>query len=144
MKSELELLCDKKKVTIKSYYGGVPQNENFPNSHPYKCVLRFKNRQLAVPFYMGEAHTQEPTAADVISCLISDTRAAEDYPDWVDFADAFGYLRESDAYSFHKSDIRLADQVRKAQKVHQECVKMAPRIRHFLGDDFDKFANAEH
>jgi hypothetical protein len=139
---DLEKLCTKKGIKITCEYGGASYNENFPNAHPYKRTLRKGDKQLTVPFYMGPAHSEEPTAADVLNCLISDTFAAENHNDWVSFAEEFGYLEKPSSYDYKPQ--KFTDQVRRAQKIYEQCVKMAPKVRHFLGNDFDALAGAEH
>ncbi len=47
--------------------------------------LRYKGRQMTTPFQMGSAHTGEPTAAQVLSCLISDNesvKGARTFEEW--------------------------------------------------------------
>src|SRR5262245_13757317 len=55
--SELQQLCDEKGVTITSTYGGTIPEGFSPDSHPYRCTLRYQGRRLTVPFFMGPAHT---------------------------------------------------------------------------------------
>jgi hypothetical protein len=123
--SQLEKLCADLGITCESKYGGeVPSN--FANAHPYLVTLHFKRRMLVVPFYMGSAHTVEPTSADVLYCLCSDTRAGELSFD--EFCSEFGYDSDS----------------RKAEAEWKACAAVAPRVRRFLGETFDDVANAEH
>ena len=127
--SELQALCDAKRVKIVSTYGAVkvPEGDNWmPGTHPYKCTLRYKGRRLTVPFFMGPANTREPTSADVLSCLISDATRAED--SFEDFCSNLGYDNDS----------------RKAEATFKACAAMGPKIRKLLGDDFDAFSRAEH
>jgi hypothetical protein len=70
MKSELTKLCEELGITATSVYGTTkPLPENFRDCHPYTVTLRFGRRRMTVPFYMGSAHTDEPTASDVLGCL---------------------------------------------------------------------------
>ena len=64
MVSELETLCIALRIRCEA--------------HPYKVTLRKGNRRLTVPFFMGPTHSSEPTAADVLSCIVSDAHAGED------------------------------------------------------------------
>ena len=127
MRSELERLCEKKHVRCEAQYGGVEVPEGWtPGTHPYKVTLRKGNRRLTVPFFMGPANEKEPTAADVLHCLVSDARMGE--MDFHEFCGEFGYDEDS----------------RKAEATHKQCVALAPRIRKFLGEDFEEFERAEH
>jgi hypothetical protein len=127
MVSELERLCEARRVKIESTYGAVELPEGWArDAHPYKVTLRYQGRRLTVPFFMGSAHTSEPSAADVISCLCSDARSGEQ--SFEDFAGEFGYDVDS----------------RKAEKTWRQCVATGPRVRRLLGADFEAFANAEH
>lgn len=93
---------------------------------PSKVTLRFKGRQLTVPFYMGPANTREPTTADVLACLCSDARFGES---------SFGDFC---------SDMGLDEDSRKAEATWRACVAMGPRVRQFLGAFFDDISGAEH
>lgn len=125
--SQLQVLCDKLGITCEAKYGAVePESKWERTAHPYKVTLRFKRRRLTTAFFMGSAHTSEPTAADVLACLVSDTSAGDQ--SFEDFCSDLGYNVDS----------------RKAERVYKACAKMAPRVRRFLGDDFDAVANAEH
>lgn len=123
---KLSTLCETLKITSKAVYGGEVPEGWTPGTHPYKVTLRFEGRRLTVPFFMGPAHTKEPTAADVLSSITSDARAGEQ--SFEDFCGDFGYDTDS----------------RKARATWKACEKMAPRVRKFLGDRFDEVANAEH
>ena len=125
--SELQALCDAKGVKIVSTYGAVEVPEGWmPGTPPYKCQLRYKGRSLTIPFFMGSANTREPSAADVLSCIISDATSGED--SFEDFCSNLGYDSDS----------------RKAEATFKACKKMGPKVRKLLGDDFDAFARAEH
>ena len=125
--SELSRLCDTLKIKCVAEYGGVEVPEGWtPGTHPYKCRMRFQGRAITVPFYCGPAITREPSAADVLYCLCSDTRAGEQ--DFGEFCSELGYDQDS----------------RKAERIWKACVRTAPKVRRFLGDNFDAVANAEH
>lgn len=127
MRSKLQNLCETKGVKCEAQYGGVELPEEWPRgSHPYKVVLKFGKRRLTVPFFMGACHSKEPTAADVLSCIVSDARAGD--MTFEEFCEEFGYDSDS----------------RKAEKVYAACKAIEPRVRRFLGVDFEEFENAEH
>ena len=127
MISELEKVCDSLGIRAESQYGAVEVPEGWtPGTHPYKVTLRFGRRRLTVPFFMGPAHSKEPTAADVLSCIVSDARSGE--LDFDEFCGEFGYDADS----------------RKAEQTWRACKAMAPRVRRFLGDAFERVEQAEH
>lgn len=127
MLSELDRLCEKLHIRIASVYGAVEVPEGWaPGTHPYKVTLYKSGRQLTTPFFMGPLNEREPTTADVLSCLMSDANSSE--LSFEEFCSDFGYDSDS----------------RKAEETWKSCVKIAPRLRRFLGDDFDAVANAEH
>jgi len=129
MTSALDRLCTAKGVRIESQYGGVEVPEGWlPGTHPYKVTLRYQGRQLTVPFYMGPANDHEPSAGDVLSCLIMDACSYENATDFEDFCRDFGYDTDS----------------RKAERIYKALEVQAPKVRRFLGDDFETFAEAEH
>ena len=91
----------------------------------WKVTLTYKNRKLTTPFYTG-ASIKEPTAADVLHCLISDAQSVGFSNGFEDWATSFGYDPDS----------------RKAEKTYSDCVDSAVKVRKFLGKDFDAFAKA--
>jgi hypothetical protein len=127
MTSELERVCERLRIKIVARYGGAEVPEGWtPGTHPYKVTLRMGNRRLTTSFFMGPAHTIEPTAADVLACLASDARGGENT--FEGFCADFGYDVDS----------------RKAEATYKACAKMAKRLPVFLGEHFDSVANAEH
>lgn len=124
--SQLQALCDKLGITATCKYGGELPEGFGRGAHPYQVTLKFKGRRLTTPFFMGAALTEEPSAADVLACLTSDVGAGE--MSFESFCGEFGYDVDS----------------RRAEKTWKACVKIAPKVRHFLGDHFDAVASAEH
>lgn len=127
MRSDLTALCEELKIRCRAEYGGVEVPEGWTHgTRGYKCCLTFKGRSLTVPFFMGPAHTAEPTAADVLACVCSDARADEQsFEEW---CSEYGYDADS----------------RKAEQTYKACAAMGPRVRRFLGDAFESVARAEH
>ncbi len=125
--SALDRLCEEKKLRAEVTYGLEPAPEGFaPGSSSWRVTLRYRRRRLTVPFYTGPAIEREPSAADVLSCIISDARAGEQ--DFEDFCSEFGYDNDS----------------RKAERTWKSCASMAPKVRQLLGEDFEEFERAEH
>ena len=125
--TDLEKLCETAGVTIVNKYG-APVNDNFRDANGWTCTLRYQGRRLTVPFYQGTAITHEPTAADVLYCLCSDATSVENASSFEDWCADFGYDTDS----------------RSAERIYKACERIAAKLRRLLGDDFDKFAGAEH
>jgi hypothetical protein len=129
MMSSLDRLCRNRGVKITSTFGGAEVPEGWtPGTHGYKCVLRYQGRQATVPFFMGPAHCKEPTAADVLHCLCSDTRSVDNARSFTDWCADFGYDSDS----------------RKAEATYSSCIKLGTKVKRLLGADFELFADAEH
>ncbi len=127
MTSELDRLCERKRVRAEVTYGCEPAPEGFAEgSSSWRVTLRYRGRRLTVPFYTGPAFEREPSAADVLSCIISDARAGEQT--FEEFCSEFGCDNDS----------------RKAERTWGACSAMAPKVRRLLGDDLDEFSRAEH
>lgn len=123
----LTRVCEELGIHATSVYGGAPIPDGWtPGTHAYKVTLRLGRRRLTVPFFMGPLHTREPTAADVLSCMVSDAFAGEQ--NFEGFCADFGYDVDS----------------RKAEATWKACAKTAPKLRRFLGTHFDAVASAEH
>jgi hypothetical protein len=82
--------------------------------------LRYQGRTMTVPFFTGSL-AGEPTTADVLDCLLSDSLSPESFSD---FCAEFGYDEDS----------------RRAEQTHKACLDMGRRVRQLLGSDFDTFA----
>lgn len=119
----MQNICSK--VKIEFSINNNPTNEWFKDSTAWNVTLTYKNRKLTVPFYTGAA-IKEPTAANVLYCLISDTQSVENSNGFEDWA----------VYSCYDPDSR------KAEKIYNDCVAYASQVRKLLGKDFDAFAKA--
>lgn len=97
-----------------------------PGTRGTKVRLAFGKRRLTVPFFQGPAHREDPSAADVLSCLVSDASSGEE--SFEDFCSSFGYDEDS----------------RKAEATWKACKRIAPKLKQFLGDAFERVSQAEH
>jgi hypothetical protein len=104
-----------------------PPDPEWKPTYAWSVTLTYQGRKLTTPFFTGEL-AGEPTAADVLSCLISDTMSYENAGSFEAWAPEYGYDPDS----------------RKAEAIYRACERQAPRVRRFLGDDFDEFAQLEH
>lgn len=141
--TELERLCRKYQITADSVPGAAepwPEQWIGQECHPWTVTLSWygpqgqrsakqKPRTLTVSFFQGPAHDREPTAADILSGLLLDAQAeGSNFEDW---CDDLGYDPDS----------------KRAARTYRECVRLARRVRLFLGSDqalIDELRAAEH
>lgn len=127
MKSELQILCDREKVTITSEYGKARSKpEGDWAHHSYRVTLRYRGRQISTDFFQGSGYSAEPTSADVLSSLMLDARSGRE--SFAMFCDDFGYEPDS----------------RKAHATWEACRKIVPRLQRFLNGKYETFESAEH
>ena|SRR3990167_2959418 len=135
--SDLDILC--KELNIKIFC--LPTHENpigqsdgwdrdMEAQHWSIKLERYaedgKRRTLTTFFSQGSAHKRPPSCADVLNCLVNDALSGE--MSFKEFCSEFGYDMDS----------------RSAEKIWQNCVEMAPRVRDFLGGKFDAVLECEH
>lgn len=97
----------------------------FDGATHWRVTLRFRGRRMTVPFSQGSAHTSEPTAANVLGCLLSDAISAdESFEEW---CDNLGFDTDS----------------RKAERTYKVVQAQSEKLKRLLGDDFDRFSQAE-
>ena len=125
---ELKDVCNSNGLRAGVRYGTTKRNLDpwQQQSHQYTVTLRLKRKSLTVPFFCGRGITEEPTAADVIGCLVMDAMLYDNARDLDDFCAELGYDSDS----------------RKAERQYRECGRMSARVHAFLGDAFDEFASA--
>ena len=132
--SDLDILCQE--LNIRMFC--LPSHEN-PNSqsewdaeakHWSVKLERYtedgKRRTFTTFFSQGSAFKNSPSCADVLNCLVNDATLGE--MTFKDFCSEFGYDEDS----------------RNAEKTWQICVKVAPKVREFLGKHFDAVLECEH
>ncbi len=128
MTTPMERLCEREGITIECEYGGAEVPSDWlPGTVGWKCTLTYNRRKLVTAYYTGPAIDQEPSAADVLSCLISDAAVA-DCPTFEHFCSDMGYDPDS----------------RRALAIYEACKVVAPKLLRFLGAQYDAFTRAEH
>lgn len=128
MMTTADKTCRKLGIRAECVYGAErpPVQGDWQPAHSWTVTLSWKGpppifdskapvRRITVPFYQGAGHSAEPTAADVLSCLILDASAA-DYDSFEQWAEDFGYDTDS----------------RKAERVYRACCETAKRLERFL------------
>ena len=105
-------------IKIIAEYGTVEVPEDFKQSDPWKVTLRMNGRQMTIPFFKGYGYGgAEPTAEEVLECLISDYSgwdSANDFKDWA-------------------SDLGLDTNSHKTKRTYQQVEKQSRKLKNFLG-----------
>lgn len=99
-----------------------PHMADAKNMNHFKVTLRRPGKQMTLYFSQGYGISGEPTAADVLNCLASDSSIVENARSFEDWASDLGYEPDS----------------RKAEKIFKTCEKQAERFKKFLGDELYK------
>ena len=110
-----------RKVTVKSEYLGINNDDNDWKHHAFKTTLKYKGKQMTVPFKMGTGCSGEPEVDTVMECLLSDAMLS-DYP-FGEWAVTLGYNPDS----------------RKAEGIYNQIQVQTKKLHNLLGDDFDQF-----
>lgn len=122
--------CERESVRIACETAEPPRDSDWPaDAFHWKVTLRCGGRRLTAEFHQGSAHTSEPTAADVLSCLVSDAASVESEDGFEGWAESLGYDTDS----------------RKAEHTYKACARIRDRVRRFLpSHDLFDLANMEH
>lgn len=118
-------------VTVRVDTKYMPDEQWDERAHHYKVTFEryvaaldtfydvAETRKVTFPFHTGSAHTTEPTAADVMECLLSDAATLTDITSFEDWANELGYDTDS----------------RKAERAYKAVVRQGERLAYLLGDD---------
>lgn len=90
-------------------------------ANQYTCTLKFDNRQMTIPYFMGPALSREPEINDVMQSLVSDYYCAQE-PTFEDFCASLGYDDDS----------------RKAEQIYKQCKRQSEKLEKLLGTEFDR------
>lgn len=95
------------------------------NMDPWTVTLRFRKRQMTVPFYTGlgcrDHGTGEPTARTVMECLLSDVGSFRGASNVDDFMDELGFSKPSEAI-----------------RCYEACRRVDGQMERFLRDELDE------
>jgi hypothetical protein len=98
--------------------------QDWPARH-YVVTLKRQRRQMAVPFSCGLGIESEPTAADVLDCLLSDYYTADNtFDDWC-------------------AELGFNPDSRKAERTFKTVLRQSDRLATFLGDALETYLSAE-
>lgn len=127
----IKMFCNRHGITATAEWADSnPNMSDMPaGSSHWRVTLRRRNprRSLTVPFSMGPAHSHEPTAPEVLDCLVSDASSFDSASSFEDWCSDFGYDTDS----------------RKAEQTFKAVERSAARLRRFLGGDYDQAISAE-
>jgi len=133
MRTEMDRVCEKYRVSAKAELTDKRPPGGFASgTRSWRVQLTrrpgsgARPRTLTVDFFTGSAIECEPTAADVIACLVSDACAGRQ--SFEDFCADFGYDTDS----------------RKAEATWKGCKSMSHKLARFLGATQSAFESAEH
>ena len=90
-----------------------------PGSRHWLVTLRAGRFSMRVPFSQGSAHTEAPTAADVLNCLADDAAGFENARSFDEWCSEYGYDTDS----------------RKAERIYKTVARQSARLRAMLGQD---------
>lgn len=110
------------KITSTITYGNTDKLEGDDwrrTANPWTVELRYQRRRMTVHFWTGSM-AGEPNTADVVWCLAADASGLDCCRDFDDWADNYGYDRDS----------------RKAEALYRQVQKQTEKFRRLLGDDF--------
>ena len=97
--------------------------DDIPGANHYRVTLRAHGRQMTVPWSQGPAILREPTAADVLDCLASDTS---------------GYHSAGGTFEAWAAEYGYDEDSRKAERIFRAVERQAGALRHLLGDAYDE------
>lgn len=109
---------------------GPMVNESWAKvENEHRRHFRVEFRTLATDFALvtffsqGSAHTETPTASEVLECLASDARSVVDCEDVLDFASEFGW------------ELDTPEQINHLRKVFAGCNETLEALDQLLGED---------
>lgn len=63
----------------------------------WNVTLSYAGRTMTLDFWQGVAHTDEPTTAEIVACIASDSNTLDYCNGFSDWADEYGYDTDSRA-----------------------------------------------
>lgn len=83
----------------------------------WRCKITVSGRSMSMPFSQGPAHTDKPTAVDVLNCLASDAASVDNARSFEEWASDLGYEPDS----------------RKAERTYRVIEKQRDALKRVLG-----------
>lgn len=88
----------------------------------YQVTIARGADSYSTTYRQGTAHEHAPTIAQVVSCLLSDARSADEHSTFESFCSEFGYDDDS----------------RTAERTYLACRECSSALRRILGDDYER------
>ena len=82
---------------------------------------------MTVDFWMGTGLRNEPTASEVLSCLVSDA----------------GTIANTRSFEEWCRELGSDPDSRKAEKIYRQALSQTQKLEKFLGQSYDEFLSAE-
>jgi len=120
----LKELCEAMSVFIYAEVQGISNTFSFNGMREWKVKLRFDGRQLTFSPFHADLIVNELEVDAVLECIIQDVLTFETCKDQFDFMKKMSFIDPDDA-----------------RDAWNRTKDMVPRIKKFLGCDFDMFAN---
>ncbi|MDY0282415.1 MAG: hypothetical protein RBR35_17850 [Salinivirgaceae bacterium] len=119
-----------KQNSIRLVYNRTDQNphmDDFEGDH-YRVTLKRPGRRMTLVFSKGFGHKGAPPAVvEILECLQSDARIAEDCASFEGFCSDLGYNSDS----------------RRAEKTYKALKRQAAKLQKFFGDLYEDFLDCE-
>jgi hypothetical protein len=101
-------------------------------SRGYSCRLVYQNRVMTVDFWQGQGIKSDPSAQDVLDCLLSDASSFDNARDFEDWASEFGFNIEEDP-----------ELLKRDRKIYSNVRRQTERLKKLLGKHYEEFLEAE-
>jgi len=127
MSETLQQFIDREHITAEAEYADDnPQISDMPpGSRHWRVIFRRGRRRMTIPFSQGPALHDDPTAVDVLDCVVSDSSSIDQpFEHWA-------------------ADLGWDSDSRKAERCYRACVRQAAKLRQFLGESFEAAMQAE-
>jgi hypothetical protein len=107
-------------ISMTAEYADRNPNMDSSDMDHWRCVFHKDRARMTTYFSMGRGHSgREPTADQVLECLVSDASSIDNARGFDDWCSEYGYDTDS----------------RKAEKTYAACKRATDKLRAFLGGD---------
>lgn len=115
----LSAFIARERIRCRAEYQGFETEDGWGHD-AWKVTLTRNGKRLTVPFRMGSGHNQkEPTALDVLECLLSDAASIENARSFEEWAEEPGFDTDS----------------RKAEQSYRQCEAQHRKLKAWLGSE---------
>ena len=105
-----------------------PYGVKYANDRRYFTVtLTYRGRRMRVDYHQGSAWKTDPTAAEVLDCIVSDSVSYDNARNFEDWASDYGYDIDS----------------RRAERLYRDVQRQRDDLVGLLGSEYRAFCEAE-